>query len=383
MRRNPLADLAFSLASLASLFLAVGLLAPASARGEEPPSAEAQPPVDEPAAAVEYVARSEDVRYANGAVGLAAELLLPAGSGPFPAAVILQGSGTSDRGNSWARSIAELLRDEGLAVLLTDKRGSGESGGDWRSASFGDLAGDGLAGVHFLLSRPEVDGERIGLVGLSQGGWIAPVLASARAEQIAFVINISGAAVGFAEQVTFEMANTARRAGLDAEGISQIMYLQQLASQYLSRGEWQPYADALEAAKGKPWAEVAAGFPDAPDQPVWSFLRRVYAFSPSGYWLAVTAPTLVVYGAEDESDNVPVAESVRRLEFLFGLTGKKDARIEVLPGLGHGLQDPETGELALPFRAVVKSFLAEYGTPTPPPPESLEPASPAPTSPQG
>jgi len=323
----------------------------------DPLGAQEAPPAPATPAAVPH--RSEDVRYTNGEIPLAAELLLPEGEGPFPGAVIIQGSGTSDRGNAWARSIAEVLVGEGVGVLLTDKRGSGESGGDWRTVGFGDLAGDALAGVAFLRGRTEVDPERIGLVGLSQGGWVAPITASVRPREIAFVITVSSAAVGFAEQTTLEMANTARQAGLAAEEIAEVLELHRQAGRYLSTAEWEPYAQALEAARGKPWGAIAAGFPASRELPIWTFLRRVYAFDPIPYWLAVPQPTLILYGEEDEKDNVPVAESVRRLEFAFGLTGKTNARIRVLPGAGHGFQKSGTGELLATFTEELTGWVRE------------------------
>ncbi len=159
--------------------------------------------------------RGEDVRYGD-EPELAAELLLPDRQPPLAGAVVLQGSGVSDRSNAWSRAIAEELARAGLAVLLTDKRGCGASGGDWRTVGFEELADDALAGVAFLASLPEVDPGRIGLVGLSQGGWVAP-LAAARSPEVAFVVDVSGAAVGYVEQSFFEMANTVRQEGLSEE----------------------------------------------------------------------------------------------------------------------------------------------------------------------
>lgn len=312
----------------------VGTLAQA---GDPGPPAEA-PAADAPAAEEAAAGpRSEEVTYINGPLPLAAELLLPASEEPVPGAVILQGSGTSDRSNAWARAIAEELRDNGLAVLLTDKRGSGASGGDWRTAGFGDLAGDGLAGVEYLRGRPEVDPERIGLVGLSQGGWVAPIAAAARPGEVAFVVSLSGAAVSFAEQSFFELANTARQAGLAEPQVQAVLEANRLAAQYLLTGEWEPYAQAREEGLESPWAQIAEGFPASAEAPIWTFLRRVASFDPIPYWLQLRQPVLVVYGAQDEADNVPVAESLRRLEHAFGLTGKENAEILVLPDAGHAL----------------------------------------------
>lgn len=295
---------------------------------------------------------AHDVRYPSGDLTLAALLLTPDSAGPHPAAVILQGSGTSDRSNAWARAIADELVDAGLVVLLTDKRGSGASEGDWRTADFDDLAADALAGLAFLRSRPEVDAGRIGLVGLSQGGWVAPVAASL-SQDVAFVVDVSGAAVTFSEQTFAEMANTARQAGLSPEGVQGVIDLNRATANYLTTGDWEAYEEALTRALDTEWGEIASGFPAERDLPIWTFLRGVADFDPLPYWIQVTAPVLVLYGEEDQSDNVPVAESVRRLEFVFGAAGKENYEIIVIPGAGHAFIDPEVQALMPEFVAAL------------------------------
>ena len=90
-----------------------------------------------------FTERDVQAEAADGAV-LAGVLLMPPGAGPFPGAVIIQGSGDSDRTNFWARSIAQVLANGGIATLLPDKRGTGLSEGDWSCASFETLARDAL-----------------------------------------------------------------------------------------------------------------------------------------------------------------------------------------------------------------------------------------------
>lgn len=300
--------------------------------------------------------REEDVAY-GGDVKLAAALLLPDGRGPWPAAVLAQGSGSSDRTNLWARGMAELLREHGLAVLLTDKRGSGKSAGDWRTAGFDELAGDVLAGVRYLRGRKDIDATRIGVVGLSQGGWIVPV-AAARDSGIAFVVDVSGAGVSFAEQSFVEMANTAAKAGLSRDGVEEVLRLNALAMRFLVAGAWAPYQAARERALHGPAKEIAAGFPSTPDAAIWTFLRKVATFDPLPYWLTVTQPAFIAYGEDDEQDNVPVRESVHRLEFVFARAGKTNYRIVVAPKAGHTLWI-EQGVFEPHFRAALVEWLRD------------------------
>ena len=109
---------------------------------------------------------------------LAGMLFVPEGEGPFPAAVIVQGSGTSRRDSGWYLTLTQSLQENGVVVLLPDKRGSEQSEGDWRTASFVDLATDTLAAVSFLKSQDEVAVSNIGIIGMSQGGHFAPLAAT-------------------------------------------------------------------------------------------------------------------------------------------------------------------------------------------------------------
>ena len=98
-----------------------------------------------------------------------------------------------------------MLAEAGFAVLLPDKRGSGRSEGDWRDTSFNALAADARAAVDVLKRQPGIDPDRIGLLGISQGGWIGPLAAHGHSD-VAFVINVSGAALTPREQTTTKSA---------------------------------------------------------------------------------------------------------------------------------------------------------------------------------
>ena len=281
----------------------------------------------------------EVVFEAADGVPLAGLVYVPAGDGPFPGAVLIQGSGSSDRTNLWARTFAETLAHAGVATLLPDKRGSGASGGDWMDASFEVLARDALAGVERLRQHAAVENDRVGLVGLSQGGLVAPLAATLG--EVAWVVDVSGAAVTLAEQIRHEMANTARNAGLSPTGIAAVLEIQRRAERYVETGDWGPYAAARQAAAGEPWAEIAAGFPDTPDAPIWDWIRLNASYDPIPHWKAVDVPVLVVYGAEDEQDNLPVEASVQRLKQAFTESGSDDHAIRVFLDSGHALWAPD------------------------------------------
>lgn len=272
-----------------------------------------------------------EVRFRSGEVELCALLMLPIGGEKHPGAVVIQGSGDSDRDNVWAFSIANHLALSGVAVLLPDKRGCGRSAGDWKAVGFEELATDALAGLEVLAARPEVDGQRIGLVGLSQGGWIAP-LAARRDARVAFAVSVSGAAVSVREQVLHELEQTVRKAGGE-EAVAIARELMEMTFVYGQTGQgWDDYLVAVEEAP----AALAGAFPTSRDDWRWSWYARVVDFDPLPLWKALAIPCLLVYGAEDEHDNVPVALSQSRLRAL----ARANLACRVFPGSGHALDDP-------------------------------------------
>ncbi len=139
----------------------------------------------------------QQVTFTNGDVRLAGSVVLPPGPGPHPALVFVHGSGPSAR--DAYRVNADMFARGGVACLMYDKRGSGESTGDWRTVDFDVLAEDVLAGVHFMQSQPRVRADKIGLWGVSQAGWIIP-LAASQSNDVAFIVPVSGGAVTPAEQ---------------------------------------------------------------------------------------------------------------------------------------------------------------------------------------
>ena len=134
---------------------------------------------------------TREVSFGTGTVELSGLLFVPSGPGPHPAVVLIHGSGVSHRDSFWYLSLANFLARRGVMVLLPDKRGCGKSQGEWHTESFDDFAGDALAGVKLLSEQDSVDRDKIGMIGLSQGGWIAP-LAASKSRHVAFVITVSG-----------------------------------------------------------------------------------------------------------------------------------------------------------------------------------------------
>lgn len=154
---------------------------------------------------------TEAIRFQSDDATLAGTLALPRWhDGPYPAVVVVQGSGAMPRWFYW--SYARRLAPHGMAVLIYDKRGVGGSSGTYPQSEgwsleiidncremFEQLANDALAGVELLKSRDDIDSSRIGLAGISQAGWIMPIAAS-RTKDVSFIVSISGPAVSCGEE---------------------------------------------------------------------------------------------------------------------------------------------------------------------------------------
>jgi dipeptidyl aminopeptidase/acylaminoacyl peptidase len=283
-----------------------------------------------------YGYSQKEIRFNSGDTALVGLLMMPQSRGPHPAAAIIHGSGTSDRDNVWAFSIANHLALNGIAVLLPDKRGSGKSAGDWRTANFNLLAQDALSALGALKSQPEVDAKKMGLAGLSQGGWIAP-LAASLSRDVKFVIDVSGASVTVGEQVLHEMIQTFRQRKVSEADIEIAKEIFPLSESYMKTGAgWEAYQTKLEQA---PFS-VRLAFIGKKDDWRWNWYKEVFDFDPIPYWQRLRAPGLVVFGEEDEYDNVPVKESVVRLERVA--KSGRDITIKVYPDSGHAIADAAT-----------------------------------------
>jgi dipeptidyl aminopeptidase/acylaminoacyl peptidase len=256
-----------------------------------------------------------EIYFKNGDLNLSGMLLIPEGEGPFPTAVIIHGSGTSKRDNAWYLTFAKHLQDNGIAVLLPDKRGSEKSEGDWTNSSLIELSEDTVSAVEFVKGQTQFNYSYIGLVGMSQGGWIAPV-AAAESEDVSFVVSISGAAVTPDEQLLHEETNNIAELGV-----------------YRFMAELIAPISTKNIQKKESWIKIYEGFDPIP------------------YWKKVDVPVFAAFGENDP--NVPVNESVKRLQEIEDL----DIKIKVYPEGSHGIWDPNTSRVNDQFLTDLTEFI--------------------------
>lgn len=246
---------------------------------------------------------------------LSGMLILPEGNGPFPTAIIIHGSGTSRRNSVWYLSITKHLQNNGIAVLLPDKRGSEKSEGEWLGASFEELATDTISAIEFVKNQNIFNYSTIGLIGMSQGGWIAPVVAT-KTEDISFVVSMSGAAVTTDEQLLYEEINNIA-----------------------------PYTFTFIA---KLIAPITSNNLKKKD-----FFIPTAGFDPIPYWKSINVIVFFAFGENDK--NVPVDESIDRLKE----NDLNKFKIKIYPTGGHGIVDIKTNKVNEEYLNDLVEFIKE------------------------
>lgn len=286
--------------------------------------------------------REESVTFRNSNVTLSGTLLIPASKGRHPAVVLGHGSGAQDRNGYVAniRFMADHLARNGIAVLTYDKRGSGRSTGEWATAGFADLAGDLVAGVRLLRTRPDIVATQVGLGGSSQIGWVA-AKAVTQMPDIAFVMITSAGGSGYTveEQNLYNTEIEMRAARISEDRITHALNLQRQFFDVLRRGptvDARQYDEAVRTARSdsllRDWIFPLSSEIDWRNRNQWYTALEV-SFDPLSAWRAYRGPVLGVFGELDAQ--TPVAGVVPR--FIDALLKRKgsDFTVTVFPSASH------------------------------------------------
>lgn len=302
-----------------------------------------------------YPYNAEQVSYANAAAGitLAGTLTTPSTGGPFPAVILISGSGPQDRdetilGHKPFLVLADALTRQGIAVLRFDDRGTGASTGSFGTATTEDFATDVEAGIQYLKSRPEIDPERMGLIGHSEGGLIAPMIA-ARSRDIAFLVLMAAPGVSGEEILLQQGALINRAAGRSDSFIATSSALQRrllaIAKTSADTAELRrrleaAFADATPAEQEL----IKEGKLTVNNQmPVLSspWLRFFIAYNPVTALTKVQVPVLALTGGKDIQ--VPADENLSAIEKALKQGGNRQVTVKKFPGLNHLFQTADTG----------------------------------------
>jgi len=306
--------------------------------------------------------KQEEVAFKNEKAGivLSGTLTLPEQGGPFAAVVMITGSGPQDRdeqlfGHKPFLVIADYLTRRGVAVLRCDDRGIGKSTGDFAKATSVDFASDVLAAVAFLKSRKDVDPERIGLAGHSEGAIIAPMVAS-QSKDVAFVILLAGPGMSGEKLMYLQAARIYQAMGVDEKTISKNEATQREMFEVLSSEKDDAVAEKKlrkilnEAAEGMTADEKAkTKFSEAMidmqiKQVLTPWYRFFLAYDPVVELNRLHCPVLALWGEKDLQ--VPPKENMPLVEQALKEAGNNEAVLKVLPGLNHLFQTANTGSIS-------------------------------------
>ena len=294
-----------------------------------------------------YVQRDVQFPSFAGHNQLAGTLSLPGERGPFPAVVLISGTGHNTRdedvfGHQVFVVLAYALNRAGFAVLRYDKRGVGGSSGDYDAATTADFASDARAAVAWLKTQPHIDATRIGVLGHSEGGIIAPAVADTD-KTVAFVVMIAGPCVRGDKLFVLQSVMTAKAYGASDEYIAKRKVFDQELYNAITAAP-SPSA-ALDRAKTLVAQGVADKLVDANeadtlaknDTTPWE--RYFLAYDPAPTLARLRVPVLVLNGSLDVQ--VPARENLAAAR--EALKNNPQATIMELPGMNHLLQDAKTG----------------------------------------
>lgn len=273
------------------------------------------------------VVTSRDITFENGGIKLAGTLLLPSSPGPHPAVLFLHGSGPEGRwANGW---LARKFADAGVAALIYDKRGVGQSGGDWRTAGFEELAEDGVSGVRWLRTQPEIEPAKIGIYGHSQGGTIAPLVAAGDG-RLSFVI---ASAAGGLPPAQVELFSVANALDVDTLPAAERADAQRYAAALVDTGYGHESRAALDSLarqfKSRSWYLE----PPPASDPYWIVARKDARFHPNETWPKVKAPVLLLYGGHDA--RIPATQSAKAIGDALRSAGNTRVTVKFYADADH------------------------------------------------
>ncbi|MBS0636431.1 MAG: alpha/beta hydrolase [Verrucomicrobia bacterium] len=294
----------------------------------------------------------EEVSYGNAEVSLSGTLTLPKTAGPFPAVILIHGSSRLDRdetilGHKPFLVLADYFTRHGIAVLRFDKRGVGKSTGSYDNATIEDFCDDVAKGVEYLKSRPEISGSQIGLVGHSEGGIVAPMLA-AKSNDVAFIVLMAGTGVN-GDEILCEQGRVRNRAdGVDEEMIAIDTQVRKIVTGIIKK---EPNRDVAKVQIEEVLAKFLSGLSE--NQKAWvnthsiiteEWIKRFnspwghfyFSYEPSTALRQITIPVLALNGDLDLV--VSPKQNLPRIDETLKEAGNQDYTIIELPNLNHAFQ---------------------------------------------
>ncbi len=281
-----------------------------------------------------------EVKFENSEAGitLAGTLTKPSDGKNLPAVILIAGSGRNLRdGTNMGHFLllSDFLTRNGYAVLRYDKRGVGESEGEYELATTFDFAADSRAALEYLKAHPDIDPQQIGLIGHSEGGLIAPIVASEYKDDVSFIVMMGGIGITGSELLLIQAEKMARIAGVPEEEIAKMeetnRKLYEIAGSDLN--------DSLMVNKCK--EAVPEANDDMVNELTWDWLRTFLSLDPDLYISKVECPTLAITGEKDVQ--CPPEENLAAMKASLKKAGNKNFETRSMPGLNHLFQTAESG----------------------------------------
>jgi pimeloyl-ACP methyl ester carboxylesterase len=309
----------------------------------------------EPKAPFPYI--SEEISFLNAKdnITLAGTLTLPAAEGRFPIVVLISGSGPQDRNEElmghkpfWV--LADHLTKNGFAVLRYDDRGIAKSKGNFKGASSADFARDVMAAVSYLKTRKEIDPKKIGLIGHSEGGLIAPMVA-AQSKDIAYMVLLAGPGVPGKDIIQLQGELIARSMGAsepDIKASGDIM--NELMAVVTSGKDSSVINNEFKTTLTRLYRNlpdsVKKGLPETVFQNQYAALNEPWmkyflAYDPATSLHKIKIPVLALNGSLDLQ--VSPSQNLPMIKQALDKAGNKKYLIKELPGLNHLFQEAKIG----------------------------------------
>jgi fermentation-respiration switch protein FrsA (DUF1100 family) len=298
-----------------------------------------------------YPYKEEELTFPNAKakISLAGTLTLPPGPGPFPAAILISGSGPHDRDESLAGHrpflvLADHLTRKGIAVLTFDKRGIGKSTGDFASGTMEDFTGDTEAALAYLNTRKEIDPKKIGLISHSEGGLIAPLVAT-NSPTVAWIVLLAAPGLKGEDVLLLQSELILRAAGVnDGEVARTLAFNKQTYA--IVRQEKDPAALEAKLDELVQSTSTGAALPPAAVQAqvrllVSPWFRFFIDYDPVPTLQKTLCPLLALNGEKDLQ--IPPKENLAKIQKALRDAGNHDSQTTELPGLNHLFQHAPTG----------------------------------------
>lgn len=300
-----------------------------------------------------YPYDEREVSYENkqDKVKIAGTLTLPRGTGPFPAVLLITGSGAQDRdeailGHKPFLVLSDYLTRRGIVVLRVDDRGVGGTTKGAPGDTDENYAMDALAGIEFLKQQKEVKAKLIGLIGHSEGGIIAPMVA-ARSADVAFIVLMAGPGVQ-GKKLLLMQSDLILRAEMEREVDNSVQVTERMFKIALDEQDPATARNLMRAEKEKVLAdqkkkiEVLQTLLDAQTAMMLTpWFRYILNYDPRPTLMKVQVPVLAINGENDLQ--VPAKEDLAGIEEALKAGGNKDFKTVLLPNLNHLFQTSETG----------------------------------------